>query len=795
MMKSENLEKPTENQQIANNAAKQSQDSQRLEDDKVEVLGTAQTSEAQNDSQLDETQLRASLESMLEVNLALHKAITNNDETEIEKVINKALEKGVLRVDINNVIRDCLDEYNVNLRKAVAANNKSEFMLVCAQALIHFGKFPSVNSQDLREIVADEEELTIGFHEILHDTPLMIAVRAKSLDMLRLLLQFGADPKPVNANGKNAMMLAAQNGDIESVRFLINYGANYLQKNLQNNFTARDYAKEAGVEKEYDKMLEEVLIDNNRISFKRIRVNPTSYDVNPYVNFLDKMQSFLDKKISLVALLEKNKEKDFLDQQLFHLVRDFEVAGEDFVFELDHLKGSNYRKFFDNYNLLYANFTEIRKFNNDFVNRELARVELRLNKINIHVDEGDLYIHEFKQAEALFGNKLQLIEKNAEILDPDNYAFGADVKAAVDVKQLQDSRTNRKISFSMDDITPEHKAIFKEEVCYGRIAIGKERLIGINRERFIESYEEVAIANKDVAVGTKEYSEEAKELIKQEDQEKAIIIKFMDCLLVVAEKEFAGASFVEFLEKSLEKKSDIFANHYTKLRKLLDDLAEVEIESAFKVLKDTVEYLENESCVQALESEELEYQKNEKHLDDKVKQLQLEVNRSNLRIKRLAKSFDLDWSDFDKAIKLAESEIENSKSESAKQSLGESKISLNAQIFEKEKILARIIFLKKERDIMLKMLEESSHDKVNKKLHKHAHKIFLKISKEDEKLIEGIEKRQSKLQKQYRSIVEERRYMIDDIRDLFDKLFQIYKSNKSTLLRDAIEGYIALEKG
>ena len=66
-------------------------------------------------------------------------------------------------------------------------------------------------------------------------TPLVNAAACLPQSSLRLLLDAGADINLPDQNGNTALMVAALNGDAESVQFLLDQGGNVLPKNKSNN--------------------------------------------------------------------------------------------------------------------------------------------------------------------------------------------------------------------------------------------------------------------------------------------------------------------------------------------------------------------------------------------------------------------------------------------------------------------------------------------------------------------------------------------------------------------------------
>jgi ankyrin repeat protein len=77
-------------------------------------------------------------------------------------------------------------------------------------------------------------------------TPLLLAVMRENPDVVRILLEKGADPNLRNEDGVSPLIVAAENGNIEYVQMLLGYGAtvsnnvyNYIEPGSIINNTIR----------------------------------------------------------------------------------------------------------------------------------------------------------------------------------------------------------------------------------------------------------------------------------------------------------------------------------------------------------------------------------------------------------------------------------------------------------------------------------------------------------------------------------------------------------------------------
>jgi ankyrin repeat protein len=74
------------------------------------------------------------------------------------------------------------------------------------------------------EVLLTKGEVEVNGPGITGNTPLMWAAYAGQLDVVKMMVQkYGADPKRVNEDGENAIILAANNGHRSVMRFLEDY--------------------------------------------------------------------------------------------------------------------------------------------------------------------------------------------------------------------------------------------------------------------------------------------------------------------------------------------------------------------------------------------------------------------------------------------------------------------------------------------------------------------------------------------------------------------------------------------
>jgi uncharacterized protein len=76
-------------------------------------------------------------------------------------------------------------------------------------------------------------------------TPLAYAATNGKTDVVRYLIEIGANPNAVSANGTSALMMAVRGGHVETVDLLLAKGADVNQRN-QNDATALAWATRGG---------------------------------------------------------------------------------------------------------------------------------------------------------------------------------------------------------------------------------------------------------------------------------------------------------------------------------------------------------------------------------------------------------------------------------------------------------------------------------------------------------------------------------------------------------------------
>ena len=91
----------------------------------------------------------------------------------------------------------------------------------------------------------------VNFKDERLDTPLGTACSLDDLDIIRFLLENGADPNEPNAEGYTPLMYSCQNVNVDAVKLLIDYGAKPLQIT-----TARRSAMDIAIEYKNNKILD-----------------------------------------------------------------------------------------------------------------------------------------------------------------------------------------------------------------------------------------------------------------------------------------------------------------------------------------------------------------------------------------------------------------------------------------------------------------------------------------------------------------------------------------------------------
>ena len=76
------------------------------------------------------------------------------------------------------------------------------------------------------------------------DAPLLAAVRFKSFDATKILLNWGANPNIMDRNGDSPLILAASHGDVEALKLLLRFGAHPDLCHATSQRTALEYAAE-----------------------------------------------------------------------------------------------------------------------------------------------------------------------------------------------------------------------------------------------------------------------------------------------------------------------------------------------------------------------------------------------------------------------------------------------------------------------------------------------------------------------------------------------------------------------
>jgi ankyrin repeat protein len=151
----------------------------------------------------------------------------------------------------------------VSLVSSAAAGN-----LACVKTLLDAGAAPNGTGFSLREQVKDQTPLVAAIQsqspEIMRllidrganpnlraladddspGTPPLVAASARSSEMARLLMLKGADVNAPTRNGVSALHFAASRGDLELVRELIARGARTDSKDKLSGKTPLDWAQE-----------------------------------------------------------------------------------------------------------------------------------------------------------------------------------------------------------------------------------------------------------------------------------------------------------------------------------------------------------------------------------------------------------------------------------------------------------------------------------------------------------------------------------------------------------------------
>lgn len=108
---------------------------------------------------------------------------------------------------------------SINLRKAILYQSKSLVKIIIRSHRIDFLKNPKAlpTNQDKSSIV--------NMMDAFRVTPLMIAAQVGNYKIVKVLLQYGADPTTVTSAGDTALSIGARHHDERMIKLLIDYGA------------------------------------------------------------------------------------------------------------------------------------------------------------------------------------------------------------------------------------------------------------------------------------------------------------------------------------------------------------------------------------------------------------------------------------------------------------------------------------------------------------------------------------------------------------------------------------------
>ena len=94
-----------------------------------------------------------------------------------------------------------------------------------------------INKENINTGITIKDEVSIldRSYEINEETPIILAVLNKNKDMIRYLLDNGADPSIYDGRERNAFLWACGAGDVEIIQMLVEHDPNLVNSRTGNN--------------------------------------------------------------------------------------------------------------------------------------------------------------------------------------------------------------------------------------------------------------------------------------------------------------------------------------------------------------------------------------------------------------------------------------------------------------------------------------------------------------------------------------------------------------------------------
>lgn len=123
---------------------------------------------------------------------------------------------------VGNLLRNNIDSMAASVKSFTQSISKSAHWYLYGNSELHFA---ILNNQNVLTTKLAGDKKLINAVNIYGETPLMLASKLNNLDIVRLLIENGANAEQIDVNGKNALLHAAEGSFVENAKFLIKHGS------------------------------------------------------------------------------------------------------------------------------------------------------------------------------------------------------------------------------------------------------------------------------------------------------------------------------------------------------------------------------------------------------------------------------------------------------------------------------------------------------------------------------------------------------------------------------------------